>query len=81
MSRIPITDRERVAVVALETIAARGSTLPCKPERIPGQVAGVTANFKCPTCGHSQQATGLCGNRDCLTAIARAALDELRRLA
>jgi len=81
MSRIVITDRERVAVVALERIAARGVT--CEDDvECPDHIDRADCDCgdqKCPECGHLQMALGVCANRDCLTAIARAALDELRR--
>lgn len=90
MSRIVITDRERVAVVALERIAARGVTFDADaalthreddvecPDHI-DRADCDCGDQKCPECGHLQMALGVCANRDCLTAIARAALDELRR--
>jgi len=34
---------------------------------------------QCGECGHLQVPAGPCLNRDCLTAIARAALDDMRR--
>lgn len=97
-----ITDRERIAVAALESIAARGiatvnvlakaikelvtdddAASPVCPEHGPVFDEGVICmcgEFQCPACGELQPNTGPCLDGDCLTAIARAALDELRRM-
>lgn len=79
MSRVVVTDRERVAVVALEQIAARGVVIYSHVE--PARNGQPFKMHRCPACKELQEFGGSCANRDCLTAIARDALDDLRRLA
>lgn len=81
MSRVVITDRERLAVVALERIAARGIAVRTDFGLMINVDTGAQSPaFRCGVCALDQDRRGPCENRDCLTGIARAALDDLRRL-
>ncbi len=76
MTRVIVTDRERVATTALERIAARGIV---SFSHVEPREGGGREMHRCPLCRAFQAYGGQCGNRDCLAAIASAALDELRR--
>lgn len=77
MSRSIVSDRERVAVAALEGIAARG--IVARTNTPVSQ--GIPDPYQCPICQHRQHSDGPCANRDCLTRVATVALDDLRRIA
>lgn len=68
-----ITDRERAAVTALESIAERGAITCPYPDP-------ENKLHRCPACQAPQHFGGPCANRECGSALARAALDELRRM-
>ena len=63
---------ERIAIEALEEIAAYGIVAPAHDNHLHPNV--------CPSCKHRQQSLGACLNHVCLTAIARTALEAVRAL-
>jgi len=65
-----------IAREALEQIAERGITIYWHVEPIDGVA---TRMHRCVACKKPQGFGGSCANRECLTAIARAALDDMRR--
>lgn len=67
-----------VAREALEQIAERGVT---RYSHLARGRAGKPdfRTYRCPACKELQGFSGSCANRECLAAIARAALDDMRR--
>jgi hypothetical protein len=67
---------ERIAREALERISERGRVVYSFTEAGPAQRL-----YRCPLCKGLQAFEGLCCARECLASIARAALDDIRRIA
>ncbi len=75
MTRVVVTDRERIAIAALERIAGAGIAQRTLDEKY----SNGNDVYRCPQCDEDYDSSRPCTAIGCMTAIARGALDELRR--